>query len=94
MLNYGVSALELTKFDEANQIFNVLIQRFPASPQAEEAGFLIGQIMVDQQQCQQAEQLFAPVLNGSDKAKAAQAQLSIAECYGSGVDLEKAVASI
>ncbi len=92
MLNYGQALLRLGRFAESVNIFEQLLQRFPGTSQAEEAGMLVGETFLEQQRCQEAEQALAPILNGADHLRAAQAQLQIAECYESNSDFEKAVA--
>jgi TolA-binding protein len=68
-----------------------LVQQFPSSSQAGKAGLLVGEVLVEQEQCEEAEQAYAPVINGTDRELAAQAQLSIAACYEHSSEFEKAV---
>jgi tetratricopeptide (TPR) repeat protein len=91
LLNYGECLLRLEDANGANKIFNRILQQYPNSPQAAQAGMLVGETFVIQQQCDKAEQVYAPVISGGDRILAAQAQMSLARCYERTADLEKAV---
>jgi TolA-binding protein len=91
MLNYGVCLLRLGDSLEAQRTFEQLVRQFPSSSQAGKAGMLVGEVLVDQEQCAEAEKAYIPVINGTDRELAAQAQLNIAACYEHNSEFEKAV---
>ena len=92
MSDYGTSLIALNRMSEAAKLFEQLVQRFPTSPQAEGAGFVVGETYASQQRCEDAEEAFGAALNGADQAKAAKAQLTIAACYQAQGNAEKAIA--
>jgi TolA-binding protein len=91
MLNYEICLLRLDRFPEAQAIFKQLFKKFPASPQTGQAGLLIGDLLVAQQQCEDAAQAYSPVISGDDQVQAAQARVGIAKCYENRSDFERAV---
>ena len=82
----------LDRAADAARAFEQLIQRFPASAQAQQAGFVVGETLLKQRRCQEAEDALTAALNGTDQAKAARTQLAIAECYEQSKDFDKAIA--
>ena len=92
MLNYGTSLLHVQDVTRATQTFERVLRQFPNSPQAGQAGVLVGDALVIQQRCEDAKEAFKGVLNGNDRMLAAQAQLSLAQCYQNSADPDTAVA--